>query len=40
MPAYAALDPKRTFSSQLGQIFKQQIKSPSLLIQFYFEDRF
>lgn len=40
MPVYAILDTDYTFFSQLGQNFEQQTKSPLLLIQFYFRDRF
>ena len=40
MPIHAILDTDYTFFSQLGQNFEQQIKSPLMLIQFYFRDRF
>ena len=40
MATYGVLDPNYTYSSQLGQIFEQWIKSLLMLKQFYFEDKF
>lgn len=40
MATYGVLDPNYTYSSQLGQIFEQWIKSLWMLKQFHFEDKF